>query len=125
MEETQVNAAAAGVGAGMMIVWLALVVLMIASLWRIFTKAGKPGWAAIVPIYNAVVLLQVAGKPVWWIILFFIPIANIVVGILTLAGLARNFGKGAGYVVGMIFLPFIFYPMLAFGNARYVGTPSA
>ena len=102
-----------------MIIWLAVVVLMIVSMWKVFTKAGKPGWASIVPIYNVIVLLEIAGKPLWWIILFFIPIANLVVAIMALAGLAKNFGRGAGTVLGLIFLPVIFWPILAFGSAQY------
>jgi len=115
---------ATGAGAGGMIVFiqLALGILMLVSMWRIFTKAGQPGWASIVPIYNAYVLLKVAGKPGWWLLLMFIPLVNIVIIILALVGLANNFGKGGGYVAGMIFLPFIFYPMLAFGDAQYQGS---
>lgn len=107
------------------LVMLLVVVLMIASMWRIFTKAGKPGWASIIPIYNAFVLLQIAGKPGWWLVLFFIPIANLVVGILALLGLCQNFGKGGGFVAGLIFLPFIFYPILAFGDAVYAPVATA
>ena len=112
-------AVAAGGGGMLTIVWLVVLVLLIASMWKIFSKAGQPGWAAIIPIYNIIVMLQIAGKPVWWIILMFVPIANIVVGILAMVGLAANFGKGVGYVLGMLFLPVIFYPMLAFGSAQY------
>jgi hypothetical protein len=119
METTGVQGATAAGGGLLTIVWLVVAVLMIVSMWKIFSKAGQPGWAAIIPIYNIIVLLQVAGKPIWWIILMFIPIANIIVGILMMVGLATNFGKGAGYVIGMIFLPIIFYPMLAFGSAEY------
>ena len=98
---------------------LAVFVLMIVSMWKVFTKAGKPGWAAIVPIYNAYVFLQIAGKPGWWLVLFFIPIANIIVGIIALLSFCKNFGKGGGFAVGMLFLPIIFYPILAFGDAAY------
>ena len=117
--ETTGGAAATG-GAGLVtIVYLAVVIFMLVAMWKVFTKAGKPGWAVIVPIYNVIVMLEIAGKPLWWIILFFVPIANIVVAILTLAGMAKNFGKGSGFVVGLIFLPIIFYPILAFGSATY------
>jgi len=92
---------------------------MIASMWKIFTKAGKPGWAAIIPIYNLIVLLEIAGKPLWWFILMLIPFVNIVVFIMVLVSIARNFGKGVGFAIGMLLLPFIFYPMLGFGDARY------
>jgi hypothetical protein len=112
-------AAAAAVSGVMMIINLVMIVIMIISMWKIFSKAGKPGWAAIVPIYNLIVFLEVAGKPLWWIVMFFIPLVNIVFSIMALAALFKNFGKGAGWVVGAIFLPFIFYPMLAFGSAEY------
>ena len=111
----------AGAGAfGMFsIIWLALVVLMLVSFWKIFTKAGQPGWATLIPIYQTYVFLKVAGKPGWWLLLLLIPGVNFVVGILALVGLANAFGKGGGYVLGFIFLPIIFYPMLAFGDAQY------
>ena len=98
---------------------LVVAVGVVAGVWKVFTKAGQPGWAAIIPIYNAYVLLKIAQKPGWWLILLFVPIVNIVVGILALAALARNFGKGAGFVVGLILLPIVFYPILGFGDAPY------
>jgi Family of unknown function (DUF5684) len=103
------------------LIWLAVVVLMIASMWKIFTKAGKPGWAAIVPIYNIIVLLEIVGKPIWWIVLFLIPCVNFVAVILLALALAKSFGKETGFAIGMIVLPFIFYPMLGFGDASYRG----
>lgn len=110
----------AGAGAGLfLVIQLAIVVFFIVTMWKIFTKAGKPGWACLIPIYNLIVLLDIAGKPGWWFFLFLIPIVNLVVMILMLAGLATNFGKGGGFVVGLIFLPIIFYPILAFGSARH------
>lgn len=109
-----------GTGIGMFVfIELALAVFMIATLWKIFAKAGKPGWACLIPIYNLIVMLEIAGKPVWWFLLFFIPVVNLVIMILVLAGLATNFGKGGGFVVGLILLPIIFYPILAFGGAQY------
>jgi hypothetical protein len=118
------SASSSGGGAGAMIfllVELAFVVLMIAGMWKVFTKAGKPGWASIIPIYNLIVLLQIAGRPIWWIILYLIPIVNIVIAILVTVDVAKRFGKGAGFAVGMVFLPFIFYPILGFGDAQYQG----
>jgi Family of unknown function (DUF5684) len=118
--EVDVSTQAAGAGFGAFgIIYLALIVFMIVTMWKIFTKAGKPGWACLIPFYNAFVMLEIAGKPGWWFILLFIPVVNFVIGILAMVGLAQNFGKGGGYVVGMIFLPIIFYPMLAFGSATY------
>lgn len=96
-------------------------ILMIAAMWRIFSKAGKPGWAAIIPIYNVIVLLEVVGRPIWWIILMFIPLVNIVVGIIVIFDLAKSFGKGVGFGFGLLFLSIIFYPILGFGSAQYVG----
>ncbi len=118
--ETSAEQAAGGAAAtAIMIVWLAIVVLVIAAMWKVFEKAGEPGWAAIVPIYNFIVLLKIAGKPVWWIILFLIPFVNIVVMIIAFISLAKNFGKGAGFALGLVFLGPIFFPMLAWGDARY------
>lgn len=108
--------------------WLAFIVLIVASLWIVFTKANKPGWAAIVPIYNIIVMLEIIGRPLWWIVLFFIPLVNLIVGIMVAIDMAKSFGKGIGTAIGLILLPIIFYPILAFGDARYqgpaAGTPS-
>ncbi len=101
------------------IIWCVVVLFYIASMWKVFEKAGKPGWASIVPIYNAIVLLQIAGKPGWWVLLYFIPVVNIVIAIIAMVGLARNFGKGTGFAVGLILLGFIFLPILAWGDAQY------
>ena len=103
----------------MMLVYLAVIVLMIAGMWMVFSKAGKPGWAAIVPIYNIIVLLEIVGKPIWWILLCLIPFVNIVIFILIAIDLAKVFGKGVGFALGLVFLPFIFYPVLGFGSAQY------
>ena len=113
------GAIAAIFGMGFALVMLAFAVLMIASLWKIFSKAGEPGWASIVPIYNVIVLLKIGGKPVWWILLFMIPLVNAIMGIILAIAIAEKFGKGTGFGLGMAFLPFIFYPMLAFGDAQY------
>jgi Family of unknown function (DUF5684) len=101
------------------IVALAIVALELAAFWKIFTKAGEPGWASIVPFYNIWVLLRITGKPGWWIILLLVPVVNIVIAILETVELAKAFGKSGGFAAGLIFLPFIFYPMLAWGDAQY------
>jgi hypothetical protein len=111
--------AAGGVGIVGLVIYVAIALLMIISLWKLFSKAGQPGWASIIPIYQTVVMLQVAGKPIWWIILFFVPIANVVIAIMMLAGIAKNFGKGVGFVFGLLLLPFIFWPILGLGSAEY------
>ena len=100
---------------------LAVIIVMFAGLWQVFTKAGKPGWACLIPIYNIVVLLQIVEKPIWWIILMFIPLVNLVIAFLLQMAMAEKFGKGIGVAVGLFFLPFIFYPWLGFGDASYRG----
>jgi hypothetical protein len=116
-----VGQSSSGGGLGIiLIVWLAVVVFLIASMWRVFTKAGQPGWAAIVPIYNFIVLLKVARRPVWWILLYFVPFVNIVVLFLVSVDVAKNFGKSAGFGIGLALLSVVFYPILAWGSATYV-----
>jgi hypothetical protein len=117
-------AASTGIGAGMVIFYLAVLVLTYAGLWKLFVKAGKPGWAAIIPIYNAIVLIEIVGKPTIWVLWLLIPCVNFVFGIWLLNLLSKSFGKTEGYTVGMIILPFVFIPMLGFGDAKYLG-PSA
>ncbi len=105
----------------MNIISLVIVVICIASYWKMFQKAGEPGWAAIVPIYNIFMMLKIVGKPWWWILLLIIPFVNIVIGIMVIGLTAKAFGKSMGFAVGMFFLPFIFLPILGFGDAKYVG----
>jgi hypothetical protein len=88
---------------------------------KLFAKAGRPGWAAFVPIYNSVVAIDIAGKPMWWIVLMLIPIVNIIIALVVLVGFVQAFGKGAGYILGLLLLPVLFLPMLAFGGSRYQG----
>jgi hypothetical protein len=118
-EEGGGGAAGAAFGLLFMLITAAITLALIASVWKVFTKAGEPGWACLIPIYNMVVLLKVAGKPVWWIILFFIPLVNFVMLILVSLALAANFGKGAGFGLGLAFLGPIFFPILGFGDAQY------
>lgn len=94
--------------------------LTVASLWILFQKAGQPGWAAIVPVYNMIVWLKVTRRPVWWLVFLLIPYVNIVFDIILTVRTATVFGKGGGFAVGMVFLPFVFLPILAFSDARYV-----
>jgi hypothetical protein len=109
------------VGIAVMLVELAIAVVVIAGLWKIFTKAGEPGWAAIVPIYGTIVLLKIAGKPAWWFILFLIPGVSLIVWILVAIELAKRFGQSTGYGIGLALLSVIFIPMLGFGSAAYQG----
>jgi hypothetical protein len=93
--------------------------VVVVSMWFVFKKAKKPGWAAIIPIYNTLVLLEIIKRPWWWILLMFIPIVNIVVYFIVAFDLAKAFGKGGGMALLLIFLPFIGYPILGFGDAKY------
>ena len=108
-----------GLGVVGMVVYLAFIVFLVVSLWKVFAKAGEPGWAVLIPIYNAYVYLKIAGKPWWWLLLFLIPLVNIIIMIMATIAFAQAFGKGVGFAIGMIFLGFIFYPILAFGDATY------
>ncbi len=98
----------------MLIIFVLLIVAtLVISMWILFDKAGEPGWAAIVPIYNILTLLKIVNKPWWWLLLMMIPYAGIVWNIWSLNLFVKSFGKSEGYTVGCIFLPFIFLPMLA------------
>ncbi len=112
-------AAMAGFGLIAFVVWFSVIVLMIVSMWKIYAKAGQPGWASIIPIYNIIVLLQIVQKPIWWIVLLFIPFVNFVIIIMIYHELSKVFGKGAGFTIGMLLLSIIFFPILAFGSATY------
>ena len=103
------------------ICWFAFVILMVAALWKVFTKAGEPGWAAIVPILNTYFLCKITGRPGWWVILMFIPFVNLIIWIILCIDVAKSFGKGVGFGIGLIFLPFIFAVILGFGSAQYQG----
>lgn len=98
-----------------------LLIIIIASHWRVFTKAKQPGWASLIPIYNTYIVLKIIGKPWWWLIMLIIPVVNIFFVISLSHNLAKSFGKGVGYTVLLLILPFIGYPMLAFGDATYKG----
>ena len=98
---------------------LAMLVFFVAGFWKVFEKAGKPGWACLVPIYNAVVLLQIARRPTWWMLLLFIPFVNFFVVLILAMDIAKAFGKGTGFGLGLMFFGFIFYPILGFSDAQY------
>jgi hypothetical protein len=122
---TKMDSNAAGILSGVfvvvLLVALAVAVVVLAGLWKVFTKAGQPGWAVIVPFYNMIVLLKIVGRPLWWLILMLIPLVSIVILIIVYIDLAKSFGKGAGFGVGLALLSFIFVPILGFGDARYLG----
>jgi hypothetical protein len=102
-----------------LLIQLAIVVAVIAGVWKTFAKAGQPGWAAIIPIYNVYILLKIANRPWWWLLLMLIPLVNLVIAIIVAIDVAKAFGKGAGFGIGLALLGFIFYPILGFGSATY------
>ena len=106
------------------IIGLLIALLLIVAMWKVFTKAGQPGWASIIPIYNLYVWCKIVGRPGWWIILMLIPFVNFIIGIILCIDMAKSFGKGVGFGIGLALLGIIFLPILGFGSAQYQG-PSA
>ncbi|WP_228842298.1 DUF5684 domain-containing protein [Halococcus agarilyticus] len=105
------------------LVAIAIVLLTIAGTWKTFQKANEPGWAAIVPIYNFYIMIKIGGNAWWWLIVFFIPLVNIVPAIKIPIDVAKAFGQGIGFGLGLGFLSFIFLPLLGFGDYEYQGVP--
>ena len=103
------------------LVGLVVGLIFVIAVWKVFSKAGKPGWASLVPIYNYIVLLEIVGKPLWWFLLMLIPGVNLVIFIILAIDLAKSFGHGTGFGLGLVFLSPIFILILGFGSSRYVG----
>ncbi len=101
------------------LIGIAFAVVMIVAMWKLFAKADKPGWAALIPFYNIWVLLEIVGRPGWWLLLMLIPGVNLIISIIVMVDLAKAFGKETGFAIGLILLPFIFMLILAFGKAQY------
>jgi hypothetical protein len=102
-------------------VGLLIAILLIAAMWKVFTKAGQPGWACLIPIYNIYILCKIVGRPGWWVILMLIPFVNFIIGIILCIDLAKSFGNGVGFGVGLALLGIIFFPILGFGSSQYQG----
>ncbi len=102
-----------------LIIYIVFLVLAIAGMWATFAKAGRPGWGAIIPIYNTYLLVKVAGRPGWWLILFFIPFVNFIMWIIVALDVAKNFGHGVGFGILLILFPMIMYIVLGFGSSQY------
>ncbi len=106
-----------------LVIELVILAVYLVAFWKIFTKAGRPGWAILIPFYNAYVLLKISGKPGWWLILYLIPLVNLVISILASIGLARNFGRSDTFGVVMLWLfGAIGYLMLGYGNSKYMSS---
>ena len=108
------------------IIFISIIALIIEIIgaWFMFEKAGEPGWAAIIPIYNYLIGIKIAGKPWWYLLLMLIPVVNLIVYLIILDGLAKSFGKSTGFTIGLFFFRFIFIPILGFGKSEYTGDKS-
>jgi hypothetical protein len=126
LQQSSPGGALAGLGLIVgLIVMFAVFLIPAVGMWKTFDKADKPGWGAFIPLLNIFYLIEIADKPTWFIILFVIPVVNLLAAITVFIDVAKNFNKGAGYGLGLTFLPFIFWPVLGFGDAKYVGDTSA
>jgi Family of unknown function (DUF5684) len=126
MEVAQVTYEASGAEAAAILVWVAVVyAIAVIPYWLIFTKAGQPGWPALIPIYNTYIQLKIVGRPGWWLVLLIVPIVNIVILIIVTNDLSKSFGHGVGFTLGLIFLSLIFLYILAFGSSTYRGPAGA
>ena len=114
-----------GVGVFGLLLYIVIIVVLIAAMWKVFEKAGQEGWKAIIPIYNIYVLLQIVGRPGWWLLLFLVPFVNLIILIIVYIDLAKSFGKGVGFGIGLLLLGIIFFPILGFGDATYEGPAAA
>src|SRR5580693_3012340 len=110
---------AAACASALIVFYVVVIVLEIAGMWQIFKKAGKPGWAAIIPIYNVYVLLKIVGRPWWWLLLFLIPFVGLGCEIIVANDVSKSFGRSTAFTVGLVLLSFIFFPILGFGASRY------
>lgn len=120
MDETYA-VVAGGIAMVYMVVVLAIAVISLVGMWKIFVKAGKPGWGAIIPIYNLYCLYEMSFGTGWLFLLSFVPCVNAVMMIVMWIKLGQAFGKSAAFGIGILFFPFVFLPMLGFGDAQFVG----
>lgn len=124
-QNTGANIAAGIGGVVILFIWLAVIVLVIAGMWKTFAKAGQPGWAAIIPILNVYIMLKVAGRPGWWLLLYLIPIVNLVVTIIVYNDISKSFGHGLGMTLLLFFLSPIAFCVIGFGSSQYQGPAAA
>ena len=122
MEEYQYQTGlSSGAFTGILIFCLIFALIGIAAQWKVFEKAGQPGWACIIPIYNVYIMTKIAGKPGWWVLMLIVPFVNFIFAIWLVNMISKSFGKTESFTVGLILLGFIFWPILGFGTARYQG----
>lgn len=120
-EDLYYSAAGATIGTGYLIFCLAIMVVTLVGMWKVYAKAGKPGWGAIIPFYNMYCLFDMAFGNGWLFLLSFVPCVNVIFGIMLNFKLAKAFGKGVGFGFGLLFFNVIFMLILGFGDAEYIG----
>ncbi len=120
-QETSSSGGSGAVFAVGVVVWIAFLAIYIVSLWKIFSKMGQPGWSGIIPILNYVVIARLSGKAWWYGLLPIVPCIGVIFVIILLFDLSKLFGHGGGFTVGLVLLPIIFLPILAFGDSVYQG----
>ena len=119
MDPAQMQGAAVIFGTMFFVMFLPLLIITLIGMWKMYSKAGIPGIYALIPIVNIFYFPKVAGKPMWWALLYFVPLVNVVFVILTYIGIAERFGRGIGTVVGLVLLKPIFFCILGFGSAEW------
>ncbi|WP_222919532.1 DUF5684 domain-containing protein [Natrinema sp. SYSU A 869] len=105
-----------------LIIGIAFTVAYIAGTWKTFAKAGQPGWAAIIPIYNWYIMFKIGGNEWWWVLVLFVPLVNIYAAYKMFAGVSNAFGQGIGFTLGLWFFGFVCFPLLGFGDYPYRGS---
>ena len=114
-----IAATSSGPVAVLLVIYIAVVAFYLAAGWKVFVKAGEPGWGIFVPVYNLYLVCKIAGRPEWWLILFFVPFVNIAIALIIAMDLAKAFSKSSGFGIGLWLLGIVFVPILGFGSARY------
>ena len=124
-QNTGASIAAGIMGIVILLIWLAIIVIFVAGMWMTFVKAGQPGWAAIIPIFNIYIMLKVAGRPGWWLILYLIPVVNLVVIIIVYNDIAKSFGHGLLMTLLLFFISPVAFCVIGFGGSQYQGPVAA
>lgn len=101
---------------------LLLFLSQVVGMWVVFTKADEAGWKVLIPVYNLYIMLKIGNNAWWWLLLLIVPFVNLYAAYKIHAGIARAFGKGVGFALGLTFLGFLFFPVLAFGDYQYRGS---
>jgi hypothetical protein len=116
-----VGALVAGIAGLFLLVVIAVFLFYLIAGWRLFSKAGVPGWGVTIPIYNIYLWCKIAGRPGWWVLLFIVPVVNVIVHLIVSLDVAKSFARSDAFGVGLWLLGFIFVPILGYGASTYVG----